>query len=108
MEEYFEEIAAVAGEIDDAIEDEEGAVCRLPYIVRQRQDPMQFYDHRRRNSFQVGGGGKTFDTRTVIFPDECHITISKVILSYNYLSAALLTRDLMRGAKGPPLLVFRQ
>ena len=44
MEEYFEEIAAVAGEIDDAVEDEEGAVCRLPYIVRQRQDSMQFYD----------------------------------------------------------------
>ena len=45
MEEYFEKIAAVAGEIDDdAVEDEEGAVCRLPYIVRQRQDPMQFYD----------------------------------------------------------------
>ena len=44
MEEYFEEIAAVAGEIDDAVEDEKGAVCRLPYIVRQRQDPMQLYD----------------------------------------------------------------
>ena len=44
MEEYFEEIAAVAGEIDDAVEDEEGTVCRLPYIVRQRQDPMHFYD----------------------------------------------------------------
>ena len=29
--------------------------------------------HRRRNSFQVGGG-KTFGTRTVIFPDGRHIT----------------------------------
>ena len=44
MEEYFEEIAAVADEIDDAVEDEEAAVCQLPYIVRERQDPMQFYD----------------------------------------------------------------
>ena len=44
MEEYFEKIAAVAGDIDDTVEDEEGAVCRLPYIVRQRQDPMHFYD----------------------------------------------------------------
>ena len=34
MEEYFEEIAAVAVEIDDAVEDEEGEVCRLPWASK--------------------------------------------------------------------------
>lgn len=44
MEEYFEEIAIAAEEIEERVEEEEAAVCRRPYTVRQRQDPMDFYD----------------------------------------------------------------
>ena len=44
MEEYFEEIAIAAGEIEERVEEQEAAVCRRFYTVRQRQDPMEFYD----------------------------------------------------------------
>ena len=38
MEEYFDEIALAAEEIEGFVEKEEAAVCRRLLTVRQRQD----------------------------------------------------------------------
>ena len=44
MEEYTEDFAIVADEIEERVEEEETAVYRRHYTVRQRQESTVFYD----------------------------------------------------------------